>query len=141
MPSAMTSACAAAASAAARSPEPRARATDEEMPPPMAPADIWPQRHLGRENQGEGCEVDDAELAHEPAVGDADQALHGHVQHVGGGQRQDGGHDRPSQHHGAAVGGTHAELGSMYPANDARAYLMRPSCLCRERATPWRIFS
>ena len=38
----MTSACAAAASAAARLPEPRARATDEEMPPPMAPADIWP---------------------------------------------------------------------------------------------------
>ena len=42
MPSAMTSACAAAASAAARLPEPSARATEEEMPPPMAPADIWP---------------------------------------------------------------------------------------------------
>ena len=42
MPSAITSACAAAASAAARLPEPSARATEEEMPPPIAPADIWP---------------------------------------------------------------------------------------------------
>ena len=43
MPSAITSACAAAASAAALLPEPRARATEEEMPPPMAPADIMPK--------------------------------------------------------------------------------------------------
>jgi hypothetical protein len=42
MPKAMTSACAAAASAAARLPAPSARATEEEMPPPIAPADIWP---------------------------------------------------------------------------------------------------
>ena len=42
MPSAIASACAAAASAAALLPEPRARATEEEMPPPMAPADIMP---------------------------------------------------------------------------------------------------
>ncbi len=82
------------------------------------------ERHLGREDQGQGCEVDDAELAHEPAVGNADQALHGDVQHVGRRQRQDGGHDRPNEHHRAAFSRTHAGLGSMRPANDARAYLM-----------------
>ena len=38
----MASAWTAAASAAARLPAPRARATEEEMPPPMAPADIMP---------------------------------------------------------------------------------------------------
>ena len=42
IPSAMASAWAAAASAAALLPEPSARATEDEMPPPMAPADIMP---------------------------------------------------------------------------------------------------
>ena len=42
MPMAMASPCAAAASAAGRLFEPMARATEEEMPPPIAPADIWP---------------------------------------------------------------------------------------------------
>ena len=39
-PSAITSACSARASASARRPPPSARAMEEAMPPPMAPADI-----------------------------------------------------------------------------------------------------
>ena len=39
-PSAITSACSASASASVRRPAPSARAMEEEMPPPMAPADI-----------------------------------------------------------------------------------------------------
>ncbi len=83
------------------------------------------ERHLRREDERQGGEVDDAELSHEEGVGDADQALHRHVQHVGGREREDGGNDRAAQHHLPAFGGCHAGVSITRPREPARAYLMR----------------
>ena len=126
MASAITSAWAAAASAAARLPEPRARAERRHAAAHRTGRHLA-ERHLGREDEGQRGQVDDAELAHEPAIGNADQALHRHIQHVGSSQGQDGGHDRPGQHHLPALSGTHGRVGSMRAESRARAYLMIPS--------------
>ncbi len=77
------------------------------MPPPMAPADIMPSVIWVGNTSASAGQIDDAEPADEIAVGDADEALHGHVQHVGGGEGEDGGHDRPGQHHLPAFCGSH----------------------------------
>ena len=82
------------------------------------------ERHLRREHQRQRGEVDDAQLADEIAVGDADEALHGHVQDVRRRKGEDGGHDRPGQHHLPALHGSHCGRCSTRRAACSRTYLM-----------------
>ena len=95
------------------------------------------ERHLRREHQRERGEIDQAELAHEPAVGDADQALHRHVQHVGRGQGQDGRHDRADEHHLPAFSGSHGRVSITRRPSATRAYLM-PRSFAEPRRIPVR---
>src|SRR5438093_6731735 len=90
---AMASAWSTSASASARRPAPSARAIADEMPPPMAPADIIcisitrkNQRHTG---QGVG-----PELADKIGLDQPDRSLHDHHQHVRRCEPQQGPRDR-----------------------------------------------
>ena len=98
----MTSACSTSASASSRRPAPSARAIADEMPPPMAPAEIICISMTRREDQRHAGQRVGAEPRHEPGLDQSGRGLRQHHQDVGPGHAQQRRHDRPVQQHARA---------------------------------------
>ena len=91
----MTSACSANASASARRPAPSARAIADDMPPPMAPADIICISISDGKHQRDAGQRIGAELADEIGFDQPDRSLREHHQHVRRGEPNERCRDRP----------------------------------------------
>ena len=90
----MTSACSTSASASSRRPAPSARAIADEMPPPMAPAEIICTSMTTGKNQRHARERVGAELGDEPGLDQAGRRLRQHHEDVRPGHAQQRRHDR-----------------------------------------------